>query len=324
MFFCVILHAHIGYTQLQLPVYTDYLTNNYFLVHPSMAGAQLEGLKVRMTHRTQWTGVQGAPSLQTINAHGRIGLKSGLGITFYNDKNGFHSQIGASATYAHHINLTLGNSEIHQISFGLSAGALNSTHDQTNFALDIGDPVLSGTKEKANGFNMDMGLSYFRYNFYTHLTVRNLILKAQNISDNISLDKAKKIIVNTGYFFEINQNLQIEPSLMYQAVEYAKIPAIDTNLSLHQKIRNNNFLLGLSYRFGTIPNANNYTGNNFNQKHQQLTFISGVQIRKFSFYYSYTQSFEQIQVSPFNGHQFTLGFDIFSDKYLYFPVRGIF
>ena len=51
MFFCVILHAHIGYTQLQLPVYTDYLTNNYFLVHPSMAGAQLEGLKVRMTHR---------------------------------------------------------------------------------------------------------------------------------------------------------------------------------------------------------------------------------------------------------------------------------
>ena len=85
-----------------------------------------------------------------------------------------------------------------------------------------------------------MGLSYFRYNFYTHLTVRNLILKAQNISDNISLDKAKKLKTQV-IFFEINQNLQIEPSLMYQAVEYAKIPAIDTNLSLHQKIRNNNF-----------------------------------------------------------------------------------
>ena len=79
----MLLHAQLSYTQLQLPVYSDYLTENYFLVHPAMAGAQLEGLQVRMTHRAQWKGVANAPNLQTVNAHGRIGLKSGLGTVLY-------------------------------------------------------------------------------------------------------------------------------------------------------------------------------------------------------------------------------------------------
>ena len=112
--------------QLQLPIYADYLTDNYFLVHPSMAGAQLEGVQARITHRSQWQGMKNAPSLQTINAHGRIGLKSGLGTVFYNDKNGFHNQVGASVTYAHHINLILGNRDIHQLSFGLLAPTYQS------------------------------------------------------------------------------------------------------------------------------------------------------------------------------------------------------
>ena len=144
-----------------------------------MAGAQLEGVKVRMTHRAQWQGVSNAPSLQTINAHGRLGLKSGLGTVFYNDKNGFQNQVGASLTYAYHLNLILGNRDIHQLSFGISAGLINNTHDQTQFAPDLLDPLVQGNKMKSNGFHMDFGLTYIRYQFYTHLTLRNLIFKGE-------------------------------------------------------------------------------------------------------------------------------------------------
>ena len=320
----VLGQAQFIHGQLQLPVYSDYLTDNYFLVHPAVAGAQLEGIKVRMTHRSQWQGVSNAPSLQTINAHARIGLRSGLGTVFYNDRNGFHKQVGASVTYAHHINLILGNRDIHQLSFGLSAGVMNNTHDQTQFAPDLSDPLVQGSKVKSNGLHMDLGLTYIRYQFYTHLTLRNLIFKGQNISDNISLDKGKKWIATAGYFFELNENTTLEPSVMVQIVEYADLPSADINMKSHHSLNNLKLSFGASYRFGTQPNANVFAGENLNQDHKQLSLLTGLQFKGFSFFYTYSQSFEDRQIAPFNGHQFTLGFDLSSDKFLFFPVKGIF
>lgn len=320
----VLGQAQLIYGQLQLPIYADYLTDNYFLVHPAMAGAQLEGVQTRMTHRSQWQGVSNAPSLQTINAHGRIALKSGLGTVFYNDRNGFQNQVGASVTYAHHINLILGNRDIHQLSFGLSAGVMNNTHDQTQFASDLGDPLLEGIQVKSNGLHMDLGLTYIRYQFYTHFTVRNLIFKGQNISDNISLDHGKKWIANAGHFFELNDNTSLEPSAMIQFVEYADLPSFDMNIKSHHDLNNLNLSFGASYRFGTQPNANLLSRENLNQDHKQLTLLTGVQFKGVSFFYTYTYSFEDIQIAPFNSHQLTLGFDLYSDKFRFFPVRGIF
>ncbi|MBN10725.1 MAG: hypothetical protein CMC80_04260 [Flavobacteriaceae bacterium] len=319
----VLVQVQLIHGQLQLPIYADYLTDNYFLVHPAMAGAQLEGVQTRMTHRSQWQGVSNAPSLQTINAHGRIGLKSGLGTVFYNDRNGFQNQVGASVTYAHHINLILGNRDIHQLSFGLSAGVMNNTHDQTQFASDLGDPLLEGNQVKSNGLHMDLGLSYIRYQFYTHFTVRNLIFKGQNISDNISLDKGKKWIANAGHFFELNDNTSLEPSAMIQFVEYADLPSYDMNIKSHHDLNNLNLSFGASYRFGTQPNANLLSRENLNQDHKQLTLLTGVQFKGVSFFYTYTYSFEDIQIAPFNSHQLTLGFDLSSDKFRFFPVRGM-
>ena len=284
----VLGQAQFIHGQLQLPVYSDYLTDNYFLVHPAVAGAQLEGIKVRMTHRSQWQGVSNAPSLQTINAHARIGLRSGLGTVFYNDRNGFHKQVGASVTYAHHINLILGNRDIHQLSFGLSAGVMNNTHDQTQFAPDLSDPLVQGSKVKSNGLHMDLGLTYIRYQFYTHLTLRNLIFKGQNISDNISLDKGKKWIANAGYFFELNENTTLEPSVMVQIVEYADLPSADINMKSHHSLNNLKLSFGASYRFGTQPNANVFAGENLNQDHKQLSLLTGLQFKGFSFFYIYS------------------------------------
>jgi hypothetical protein len=201
---------------------------------------------------------------------------------------------------------------------------LNNTHDQTQFAPNLGDPLVEGSQVKSNGLHMDLGLTYIRYQFYTHFTVRNLIFRGQNISDEIRLDKAKKIIVNTGHFFELSDNTSIEPFAMIQFVEYANLPSFDINLKPHHSLNNLNLSFGASYRFGTQPNANLFTGENLNQNHKQLTLLKGLQFRGFLFYYTYTQSFEDIQIAPFNGHQFTLGFDLSSDKFRFFPVRGIF
>ena len=53
-------------------MYFDYLTENYYLVHPSMAGVNLVGGKLRMTARKQWFDQVEAPNLQTLTADLRL------------------------------------------------------------------------------------------------------------------------------------------------------------------------------------------------------------------------------------------------------------
>ena len=124
-----------------MPIYTDYLSDNYYVLHPAMAGAQYEGLKVRTSYRTQWLGIANAPSMQTLNAHARVGDKSGIGGLFFHDKNGFQSQLGFQGTYAHHINFYRSRADVNQISFGLSAGGTFHRHDQSSFNL-TNDPQI--------------------------------------------------------------------------------------------------------------------------------------------------------------------------------------
>ena len=59
-------------SQEGLPIYSDYLTDNFYLLHPSMAGVS-NCNKLRVTGRQQWFGNDDAPSLQTMSVNGRIG-----------------------------------------------------------------------------------------------------------------------------------------------------------------------------------------------------------------------------------------------------------
>ena len=80
-----LLVAKQSFSQEVLPVYSDYLSDNYYLLHPSMAGAA-NCAKVRLTARQQWFGQEDAPALQTLSMNGSIGERSGAGIILINDK----------------------------------------------------------------------------------------------------------------------------------------------------------------------------------------------------------------------------------------------
>ena len=78
------LSTHLAIAQEGLPIYSDYLTDNYYLIHPSMAGVA-NCNKARLTARQQWFGQENAPSLQTFSVNGRIGdTRSGIGSIIYN------------------------------------------------------------------------------------------------------------------------------------------------------------------------------------------------------------------------------------------------
>lgn len=97
-----------------IPTYSDYLTDNLYLLHPSMAGASNLN-KLRLTARQQWFDVDNAPALQTLSGHARPWERIGVGGIVFNDQNGNYSRRGAYATFAYHLLFSRSELDLNQI-----------------------------------------------------------------------------------------------------------------------------------------------------------------------------------------------------------------
>jgi len=298
----------IGNSQEGLPIYSDYLTDNYYLIHPSMAGAA-NCAKVRLTARQQWFGQEDAPSLQTLSINSRIGeSQSGVGAILFNDKNGFHSQAGAYLTYAHHIMFSRNEVDLNMLSFGLSAGFIQYKLDETSFGPEF-DPIISFIEQSATDFNLDFGFSYHLYDFYIHGTIKN-VLENSGINNNIEIaSNLRRYLFSVGSVFgKSNSDWSYEPSLMYQYRDATGESSIDVNAKAYKKTDFGRIWGGLSYR-RSLDGAEFLDGNNSvgSQKLQLFTPFVGVEYKNFVFAYTYSQQSNAIVFTNGGFHQLTLG-----------------
>ena len=294
-----------------LPIYSDYLSDNLYLIHPSMAGAA-NCAKIRITGRQQWFGDEDAPKLLTVSANGRIGdTKSGIGGIVYSDKNGFHSQTGAYFTYAYHLLFSRSEVDLNQLSFGLSAGAIQYKLDETSF-IDF-DPIIGGIEQSATNFNVDLGFSYNLYNFYAHATVKNL-LKNDGINFNeqgLSYNNLRTYIASFGNTFALNNDFAIEPSFMIFHRDATKETTFDINTKVYKSMDFGKVWGGLSYR-RSLDGAQylNTDGTNVeSQKLQYITPILGADYNNFVFAYTYSYQLNDVVFNKGGFHQFTLGYN---------------
>ena len=154
----------IGFAQEGIPTYSDYFSDNIYLLHPATAGAANYN-KLRLSARQQWFDQDEAPNLQTLSFNARLNDRSGIGAIVFNDQNGYHSQVGGYLTYAHHIMFGRSKADLNQLSFGLSAGLIQSRLDETQFDPNDFDPIVAGIIQSTSYFNADFGLSYYFLNF---------------------------------------------------------------------------------------------------------------------------------------------------------------
>ena len=301
-----------------IPVYFDYLSDNYYLVFPSMAGIG-QGGKIRATARKQWFDVEDAPSLQTINAHFRIGdTPSGVGAIIFNDANGYHSQTGLKLTYAHH--LRMGSEDVrvlNQLSFGLSGTILQSSLDETEFRSVTPDPAVSGIKLSASYTNVDIGISYNFQEFYTHFAVTNALTGSrrnvyyrdrQDNPDQLVIDNIRRYLISAGYIFGRSE-WQVEPSVLFQLTEFTKEKTMDINAKVYKDVEFGRIWGGLSYR-RSFDGAQFQTANGFGEQRLQLiTPIVGANINNFMVSYNYSYQMGDIRFDNGGFHQITLGYD---------------
>ncbi len=311
----VLFTTQFSFSQEGIAVYSDYLSDNYYLLHPSMAGAA-NCAKLRLTGRQQWFGQNDAPALQTISFNGRIGEQSGAGAIAYNDKNGFHSQTGFKLTYAHHIMFSRDDVDLNQLSFGVNVGITQSKLDETEFR-DF-DPYVTGTiVQKDSYFNVDIGMSYNYLDFYAHATVKNAILSRRELYSEYENDNIRKLILNAGYTFGEEDGLLWEPSVMFQSISQTKESTFDLNLKVYKEMEVGKLWGGLSYR-RSLDGAE-FVQNKIikTQKLQYITPIVGINYQNFMFAYTYSYLSGAVKFDNGGFHQITLGINLFCkpDKY---------
>ena len=306
----VLFLAQFSKAQEGLPIYSDYLTDNYYLIHPSMAGAA-NCNKVRLTGRQQWLGQSNAPSLQTLSVNGRFGeTPSAYGAIVFNDKNGYHSQTGAYLTYAHHLMFSRNPIDLNMLSFGLSAGMIQYKLDETSFLADGFDPIISGIEQSATNFNIDFGFSYFFLDFYAHATVKN-VLANDGINFNeqgLSYNNLRTFLFSAGNVFSrLGSEWSYEPSIMFMHRDATKESLIDLNMKVYEEVEFGKFWAGLSYRT-SLDGAEFLNGTGVSsQKLQYITPLVGVNYKNFVFAYTYSYQANSVVFNNGGFHQITLG-----------------
>jgi len=292
-----------------IPTYSDYLTDNLYLIHPSMAGASNYD-KIRLTARQQWFDVEDPPNLQTLTYNSRINDKIGVGGIMFRDENGNFSKLGAYATFAYHLMFSRSTIDLNQLSFGISAGFVQHRLDTGNFTRF--DPLLGENDSDIFG-NMDFGISYYVRDFYFHFAAKNLLSVSRELfySDAVP-SNMRKYLFSVGYVFSLNQNdpWSFEPSLLFQAREATSEMALDANAKAYYELENGNLWGGLSYR-SSFDGAE-FTENGTEVQNQELQYITpfiGLDYKKFVFGYTYSYQLNSIVLSNGGFHQITLGYN---------------
>ena len=303
------------FSQEGVPVYSDYLSDNLYLIHPSMAGASVSP-KLRLTARKQWFNQENAPNVQTLTFNGPVGDHVGLGAILYHDKNGYHSQTGGYLSFAYHLLFSRSRADMSQLSFGLSAGLIQNRLDETEFDLTDFDPVIAGIIQSSSYFNVDVGASYNFLNFSSHFTVKNLIFQNRKLYDEgIEPNNQRNYLLSMAYAVQSRKTpWTFVPSFLFQWKERTGEQSIDINFKAYRSMDFGRLWAALSYR-RSFDGAEYLDGSSIeSQKLQYITPIIGANYNNFMLAYTYSYQTGSVTYGSGGFHQITLGYNILEGK----------
>lgn len=283
--------------ELNLPVFTQYLADNPFVVSPTFAGIG-DNLRIRANGLTQWVGIPNAPDNQSIYADFRIADRSGIGVSIFNDKNGNTSQKGAKFSFAQHIILDYYSKQY--LSFGLSFNLNNFSIDVNNLAPGSFDPSITDNRSITNK-NFDVGVLYRNKEFYASLNANNILDKDITKYGVYEPNLLLNFQLYSGYVIKNKENRSdIEPSVYYQLFANDGRSSTDLNIKYRKYNRYEDYYwAGVSYRF-----LNDQIGKPLN-----VGPMAG--FKKSGFYFGYSYQMTVNQLSSYNSgtHVITIGFD---------------
>jgi type IX secretion system PorP/SprF family membrane protein len=221
--------------------YTQYMYNTVS-VNPGYAGSRGH-MSIAALHRSQWVGLDGAPTTQTLNVHSPIGYRGvGLGLSIVNDQIGPTSETNFDIDFSY----TVYTSTEGRLSFGLKAGGNLLDVKFSELNQYTSDPSLAFDIDNRFAPNFGAGVYYHTNHFYAGLSVPRFLQTSH--FDESSLSTAREqmnFYFITGYVWDINTFLKFKPTLLMKAVQGAPLQVdISANFML-----NDRFIVGAAYRW---------------------------------------------------------------------------
>ena len=235
--------------------YTQYMYNT-MTVNPGYVGSRGQ-LSMAGLYRSQWVGLEGAPSTFTLNLHSPIrNSKLGYGVSIVNDEIGDgtvqETYLDAMVSY------TIDVSRDAKLSFGLKAGGNILNLDFNKLRNFDAEPVSTDNIENRFSPNFGLGMYYHTNNFYLGLSAPNLLQTEHfdnSQTDANALEFLSKERINfyfiTGYVFDLNGNLKFKPALLTKMVGGAPLQVdLSANFMFNDK-----FTFGAAYRWDAALSA---------------------------------------------------------------------
>ncbi len=242
----LILNTFCVFAQ-QTPQFTQYMYNT-ISVNPGYAGSR-EALSIVGLHRSQWVGVDGAPTTQTLSIHSPLRNEQiGVGFSFINDKLGYENFNYLYGDLSYTIHLTKNT----KLAFGLKVGFsyYNINEELFTYPEVLSDPYF---REKLNKWtpNIGGGLYLHQPKWYIGLSSPKLIQNDYNkLGKNVVLEQNHFYLIG-GYVFDLNEDIKMRPTFLTKYTKGAPL-SYDATLSF---LFNEKIWLGASYRFGDSAGA---------------------------------------------------------------------
>ncbi|HZJ19602.1 MAG TPA: type IX secretion system membrane protein PorP/SprF [Pricia sp.] len=237
----------------QEPQYTQYIYNT-LAINPGYAGSR-GVFSITGMHRSQWLGIDGAPTTQTLNFHTPVSERVGIGLSIINDEigNGTNQETYFDGIFSY----TIPFSGENKLAFGIKAGGHLLNVDFAKLANYEQEVSVSGLGNIDNKFSPNFGVGAYYYNerFYAGISVPNF-LRTQHFDDSDSSNSflAKErlnLYLMTGYVYDIHPIVKFKPALLLRAGQGAPLQ-IDVSANF---LFNEKFTLGAAYRWNAALSA---------------------------------------------------------------------
>lgn len=300
--YILVLIAVQSYSQeLNLPVFSQYLADNEFVVSPTFAGIG-DNFRIRANGLMQWVGIKNAPQNQALYADIRIANRTGVGLSLYNDSNGNTRQQGFKLSYAHHLILDVTSKQYLSLglSYNMNTFKIDIENFDTTFDIPILDPTVTDNRQVTN-VNFDVGALYRLDKFFLSLNANNLLQKDTEDFSGFEPQGLLNFQLYSGYIFKSENYSQFEPSVFYQFFASDQRSSTDINLKYRKFTSNDDYYwVGGSYRFLN------------DQIMKPLSIGPMVGIKKSIVYFAYAYQLTLNELTNYNSgtHSVTIGFDL--------------
>ena len=233
--------------------FTQYMYNTVN-VNPAYAGSR-NSINVVALHRTQWVGLDGAPTTNTVSIDTPIKATNvGLGVSIINDKIGPADENNISVDLSYSIS----TSETYKLSFGIKASAnlLNLDFTRLN-QFHKNDYSFDTNIDNKFSPNIGVGLYWYSHNNYIGLSAPNLLetkhfdrYAGTSANTHVASERIHYYLI-AGHVFDLSRSVEFKPSLLTKLVQGAPLQVdVSANFLINEK-----FMAGVAYRWSAAVSA---------------------------------------------------------------------